>query len=173
MRKNQFLKVKNSLLELEKDFTELKDRELKVKEVSIKREIEKLFFKPVIVSIDDIDKFEKKEMKKIRPIKNTWYDWLTSYIPESMIKKVGGFKDKVITLFMINAPKQTVYGRGKKLSKPKSKNNLKKTKLIALEKRKKETIDRIIKDRTIRDIRTLLEQQKSKDYYKPKRVINL
>ena len=26
MRKNQYLKVKNSLLELEKDFTELKDR---------------------------------------------------------------------------------------------------------------------------------------------------
>ena len=26
MRKNQFLKVKNSLLELEKDFIELKDR---------------------------------------------------------------------------------------------------------------------------------------------------
>ena len=29
MRNNQFLKVKNSLLELEKDFKELKDRELK------------------------------------------------------------------------------------------------------------------------------------------------
>ena len=28
MWKNQFLKVKNSLLELPKDFTELKDREL-------------------------------------------------------------------------------------------------------------------------------------------------
>ena len=95
-------------MELEKDFTELKDRELKVKEVNIKREIEKLFFKPIIVSIDDIDKFEKKEMKKIRPIKNTWYDWLISYIPESIIKKVSGFKDKVITLFMINAPKQSM-----------------------------------------------------------------
>ena len=29
MRKNQFLKVNHSLLELEKDFIELKDRELK------------------------------------------------------------------------------------------------------------------------------------------------
>ena len=37
--KNQFLKVKNSLLELEKDFIELKDRELKDREVKVKREI--------------------------------------------------------------------------------------------------------------------------------------
>ena len=38
--KKQFLKVKNSLLELEKDLVELKDRELKDREVKIKREIE-------------------------------------------------------------------------------------------------------------------------------------
>ena len=69
MRKNQFLKVKNSLLELEKYFIELKDRELKDKEVKIKREIEELFFKIIVVSIDDMNKFEQKEMKKIRPIK--------------------------------------------------------------------------------------------------------
>ena len=30
MPKNQFLKVKNSILELEKDFIKLKDRELKI-----------------------------------------------------------------------------------------------------------------------------------------------
>ena len=71
MQKNQFFKVKNSLLELEKDFLELKDRELKNREVKIKRDIEELFFKPIIVSIDDIDKFKQKEMKKVRPIKNT------------------------------------------------------------------------------------------------------
>ena len=44
MRKNQFLKVKNSLLELEKDFIELKHRELEDREVKIKRAIEQLFF---------------------------------------------------------------------------------------------------------------------------------
>ena len=71
MRKNQFLMVKNRFLELEKDFTELKDRELKDREVKIKREIEELFFKLIIVSVDDMDRFGKKEMKKIRPIKNT------------------------------------------------------------------------------------------------------
>ena len=62
----KFLKVKNSLLELERDFTGLKDREFKDREVKIKREIEDLLFKLIIVSIDDMDKFEQKEMKKWR-----------------------------------------------------------------------------------------------------------
>ena len=34
-----------------------------------RREIEQLFFKPCIVSIDDMDKFEGKEMMKMRPFK--------------------------------------------------------------------------------------------------------
>ena len=62
--------VKTSLLELEKEFIELKDRELKDREIKIKREMEELFFKPIMVSIDDINKFERKEMKKVKPIKN-------------------------------------------------------------------------------------------------------
>ena len=66
MWKNLFLKVKNSLLELEKDFIELKDSELKDREVKIKTEMEKLFFKPIIMSIDDMDTFEKKEIRKVR-----------------------------------------------------------------------------------------------------------
>ena len=36
MSNNQFLKVRNSLLELEKDFMELTDRELKDREEKIK-----------------------------------------------------------------------------------------------------------------------------------------
>ena len=68
MWNNQFLKVKNSLLELEIFFTELEDREIKHRKEKIKKEIEKLFNKPIIVSKDDIDKFEEQEMKKIRPI---------------------------------------------------------------------------------------------------------
>ena len=39
MQKNQFLKVKNNLLELEKYFIGLEDSELKNREVKIKREI--------------------------------------------------------------------------------------------------------------------------------------
>ena len=49
----------------------MKDKELKDREVKIKREIEELFFKPITVSIDDMDRFELKEMKKKGPIKNT------------------------------------------------------------------------------------------------------
>ena len=60
MLNNQFLTVKNSLLELEKDFIELNDIELKDREIKTKIEIEKLFLKPIFVSIDDMDKSEKK-----------------------------------------------------------------------------------------------------------------
>ena len=37
-------------------------------------------------------------MKKIRPIKNTWNDWLIDYIPEPIIKIAFGFKDKIVSL---------------------------------------------------------------------------
>ena len=41
--KNWLLKVRNSLLELEKNFRGLKDRELKDREVKTNRDIEELF----------------------------------------------------------------------------------------------------------------------------------
>ena len=53
-----------------------------------------------MVSADDMDKFEQKEMKKIRPIKNTWYNRLINYIPEPKRKNLGGFKDKILSLFI-------------------------------------------------------------------------
>ena len=42
MQRNKFLKVKNSLSELEKDVIEIKDRELKDRELKIRRKIEEL-----------------------------------------------------------------------------------------------------------------------------------
>ena len=66
MWENQFLMVKNSVLELKKDFIDLKDGESKDREVAIKIEIEELFFKTMIMSIYDMDKFEQKEMKKTK-----------------------------------------------------------------------------------------------------------
>ena len=39
-----FLRVSNIILELEKDFVELKHKKLKGKDVKIKREVEELFF---------------------------------------------------------------------------------------------------------------------------------
>ena len=63
---------------------ELKDRELKDREEKIKREIEELFYKPIIVSKDNLNKFEKQEMKKIRSIKRNWFDRL---IKQSVMRK--------------------------------------------------------------------------------------
>ena len=64
------LKVKNSLLKLEKDF------------------------KPVYISIDDMDKFKEKEITKKKTFaRNTWcnsYDKLINYISE-LIKNGGWF----------------------------------------------------------------------------------
>ena len=80
------------------------------------------------------------------------YDWLIN-IPKP-IKSVCSFKDKIVSLFKTNTPKQTVYGRGKKLSKPR-KQNIKKL-FISVENKEK------IEDRIIRDIWKLSEQKKKK-----------
>ena len=93
MPNNQFLKVKNSLLELEKDFKELKDTELKDRKEKIKRDIEELFYKPIIVSKGDLDKFEEQEMKKMRPIKRNWFDRLIKQ--NAMGKKPKIIRDKL------------------------------------------------------------------------------
>ena len=98
MENNQFLKVKNSLLELEKDFIKSKDRELKDREVKIKKEMEELLLKPFIVFIYDTDKLEQEGRKKIRPIKNT-YDQLINYIPDPISKSVGDVKEKIVGLY--------------------------------------------------------------------------
>ena len=126
MQKNLFLKVENRFLKLEKDFIDPKDTELKDREIKIKREIEELFVKSIFVSIEDMKMFEKKEMKKIKPVKNTWHQWLISYILEPIRKSVHGLKDqivsalkneilnalkKTVSLFKINTPKEIAYGR--------------------------------------------------------------
>ena len=49
---------------------------------------------------------------------------VSKYVPEPIIKSAGAFKDKVISLFKTNTLKQTMYGRGKKLSKPKTQNKV-------------------------------------------------
>ena len=47
----------------------------------LKNTLNNQIFKPIIVSIDDMDRFEKKEMKKIRPIKNICNDSLIDCTP--------------------------------------------------------------------------------------------
>ena len=66
MRRNQFLKVKNGILELEIDFIELRDMEFKDGEVKIKWEIEELFFKSIIVFVDEMDRIKKKRNEEIK-----------------------------------------------------------------------------------------------------------
>ena len=68
-----------------------------------------------------------------------------------MRKGVGGFKDKIVSLFITDTPKQTVYGRGKKLSKSKTHKQ---------SEEKKEIRDRIIKDRIVINIRTFFETRR-------------
>ena len=68
MRKNQFLKVKNSLLELKIFFFELKDRKLKNREVKIKWKIQELFLKRIIVSADEMDKYERKKWDQLKTL---------------------------------------------------------------------------------------------------------
>ena len=87
---NQFLKVKNSLLELEKDFTGLKNIEL--------TEIGKLLDKPIIMSKDDMEKFEEHEMKKITPIIRNWFDRLIkqSVMGKKPIIITDKLRDKII-----------------------------------------------------------------------------
>ena len=54
-----------------------------------------------------MDKIEQKEMKKIRPIKNTWYDWLINYIPEPTKK-----------LYVVSKIKLKAFLRQTHLNKP-------------------------------------------------------
>ena len=79
-------------------------------------------------------------------------DWLINYISEPIRKSVSGFKGKIASLFKTNTPKKTVYGRGKKPSKPR-----KHEKVFYIRREQK-----IIEDRIIRDIRTLFETEEEK-----------
>ena len=92
---------------------------MKERELKIKREIEKQFLKPILLSIDHMDKLEQKKKKKVKPVKNTFYNWLINYIPKSIRKSAGGFEDEIVK-FKTNTPKQNVHETGMKLSKPKT-----------------------------------------------------
>ena len=91
---------------------ELTDRELKDRKEKTKREIEELLYKPLIISKDDIDKFEEQELKRIRPIITKHLEWL---INENVMEKkpeiIGDkLKDKIIrnirTLFETEKEKE-------------------------------------------------------------------
>ena len=63
-----------------KDFKELKNRELRERQIKITKEIGELFFQTINKPVGDMDKFEQKEiMKKVTFAKNTSYNWLINY----------------------------------------------------------------------------------------------
>ena len=142
--------MKNSLLDLENFFTELKGIELKDRKDKIKKEIEKLFNKSIIVSKNDIDKFEEQEMKKIRPMIKNCFDQLI---------------------------KQNVMGKKPKIIRDKLKDKIVKISeyFLILKKntaKRRSKMKKIIKDNLIGDMRTLFEQEREEDYSGPKRVSN-
>ena len=64
-----------------------------MKNKKIKKRLEKLFHKLIIMSKDDMDKFEEEEMKNIRPIIRNWFDQL---IKQNMMgKKPKTIRDKL------------------------------------------------------------------------------
>ena len=93
---------------------------------------------------------------------------MVNYIPEPIRKTVGGFKDKVVSLFKTNKPenysKQTVMHRKKQSEED---NIIKNVRNLFKLKKEIETS----KHRIIRDNRNLFE--KEDDYYKPIRVGNI
>ena len=64
-----------------------------MKNKKIKKRSEKLFHKLIIMSKDDMDKFEEEEMQNIRPIIRNWFDQL---IKQNMMgKKPKTIRDKL------------------------------------------------------------------------------
>ena len=124
-------------------------------------------------------------MKKIRPIKNTWHDWLIIFL------SVSALKDKIASLYKSITLEQTVseqtfYGRGQKLSKPKKRikaqiikhiwnlfdtkeENEERKRSEKIERKNQEHNERLISNRIIRDIRAFFEKG-DKDYLKPRRI---
>ena len=125
---------------------ELKDRELKDRAENIKRVI--------IISRYDMDKFEEKEMKEIRPIIRDLFDKsIKQNVMRNRSKIIRNkLKDKIIR------DTWTLYETEEEKKERKD-----------LEK-KKEHNERLNKDGIIRDIMAHFEQEE--DYYELKRVYN-
>ena len=125
---------------------ELKDRELKDRAEDIKRVI--------IISRYDMDKFEEKEMKEIRPIIRDLFDKsIKQNVMRNRSKIIRNkLKDKIIR------DTWTLYETEEEKKERKD-----------LEK-KKEHNERLNKDGIIRDIMAHFEQEE--DYYELKRVYN-
>ena len=59
-----------------------------------------------------------EKWEKLRPIKNTWYDCLINYIPDSIKKCVGDFKEKLLVFL------RHIYLSKQCIGKPKQQNKI-------------------------------------------------
>ena len=75
--------------------------------MKIREDMQGLFFKQIIISIDDMDKFGEKQMKRLFA-KTTCYDWLINYIPEPIKKILVDAKDKIMSLFKTNTTEDCI-----------------------------------------------------------------
>ena len=127
---------------------ELKDRELKEREGKIKREI--------MISKNDMDKFEEQEVQKIRSIIRHLFD---NSIKQNMMRSKPkiireNLKDKIIRDKLKDKIATDIWTLFETEEEKKERKELEK---------KKENNEKLIRDGIIRDIRTLLEQEE--DYY--------
>ena len=61
----------------------------------------------IIPSLQEMDEFEKEEMKKSRPVvknrSNKWYDWLVDYVPKpiknTVCKAFSRAKNSILGLY--------------------------------------------------------------------------
>ena len=125
---------------------ELKDRELKDRAENIKRVI--------IISRYDMDKFEEKEMKEIRPIIRNLFD-------KSIKQNVMRNRSKIIRNKLKDKIIRDTWTLHETEEEKKERKDLEK---------KKEHNERLNKDGIIRDIMAHFEQEE--DYYELKRVYN-
>ena len=125
---------------------ELKDRELKDRAENIKRVI--------IISRYDMDKFEEKEMKEIRPIIRNLFD-------KSIKQNVMRNRSKIIRNKLKDKIIRDTWTLYETEEEKKERKDLQK---------KKEHNERLNKDGIIRDIMAHFEQEE--DYYELKRVYN-
>ena len=111
--------------------------------VKIKREIE------------DMVRFEEEEMKKIRPIINTWYDQLSNYILNPIRKSVSLLKDKFIRVFLGQICLNKLFLRGDR-NQANQENKILKGYFLSEENKKKLGIELL-------DIWKLFETEEEKD----------
>ena len=124
----------------------------------------KLAHPPIGIFVEDVDRFEVKEMMERRPFtKSTRYDWLMHYIPESIKKwlvvirkRLWVFLKQTQPKIIIKMEKNQENQKHKKKKKQSEDNIIKNVRNLFQVLKENEAI----KYKIIRNIRTLFESKK-------------